>query len=589
MNIGDVEKLTGLNAKTIRYYESRGLVQVSRKQNGYRTYNTDTVERLRMIRRLRELDISLADIRLWCDNVVTLDELLRKRLQHLEDDGKKSESCRQLCEELLQNGADTADACCDCIFDEEESADSLPDCPLLLGIDIGTTSLSAQVVEVHSGRCVQTYSFDHCASLHMEGYPDAYAADAECLINRSMALVASITETYKNIASIGITGQMHGIVCISEKGEILSPLYTWQNEFGLRKVRNDRTISEEITRLCGEVIPTGYGISTYYALRELGLLPEQTAQIVTIMDLLIAHLTGTVPLLHPTNAAAMGGYDLSSGQFNEDVLSKLNIPPTLLPPIAQDYTVAGFYPSDDHQIPVAVSIGDNQAGVLGSLSDDRRILVNVGTSSQVSVISAQPLAHGVETRPYFDGRYLLSGAALCGGRAYALLKNFIRSVACGLGMDVCDCTIYEYLNRAAECSCDDSLTVSTKFSGTRTDPNLRGGISHIGLYNFTPEALSAGILRGIVDELLELYTYMDAETDGNTIVVSGNAMRKNPTLRRICAERFGKQTLIPLHTEEAAFGAALYGGISAGLLTRNESYTRIQYHEPKEDASCICQ
>lgn len=44
MNISDVERLTGLLATTIRYYESRGLVQVKRKENGYRTYDKKTVE-----------------------------------------------------------------------------------------------------------------------------------------------------------------------------------------------------------------------------------------------------------------------------------------------------------------------------------------------------------------------------------------------------------------------------------------------------------------------------------------------------------------------------------------------------------------
>lgn len=583
MNIGDVEKLTGLTAKTIRYYESRGLVQVRRKQNGYRTYDTDTVEQLCMIRRLRELDISLADIRLWCDNVVTWDELLRKRMKLLDDDGKKSESRKKLCEELLQKGLDTTDSSCECAFHEEETVESLPDCPLLLGIDIGTTSLSAQVIEAHSGRCVQTYSFDHCTALCIGGYPDAYAADAERLIGRGMALIASITETYKSIASIGIAGQMHGIICIDRDGEILSPLYTWQNEFGQRRPDGKTSICEEIDALCGETIPTGYGITTYYALRKLGLLPEKTARIVTVMDLLVARLTGTEPVLHPTNAAAIGAYDLTAGEFRQDVLHKLSIPHTLLPKVVGDYTVVGSYCTHHRAIPITAAIGDNQAGVYGAIADDHMVLINVGTSSQVSVICNDPTAAGGEVRPYFDGKYLLSGAALCGGRAYAMLKNFVRSITCGLGVDLCDCTIYEYLNHAASCNPGSDLLVDTRFCGTRTDPNLRGSITNIGLHNFTPEALSAGILRGMVSELYEMYIAMSPTDEEVFTVASGNAMRKNPALRRICAAFFGEMPLIPTHTEEVAFGAALYGGVSAGLLTREESYTRIHYSETKEE------
>ncbi len=581
MNISDVEKRTGLSATAIRYYENCGLVQVKRKSNGYRTYDEETVALLRQIRQLRELGINLADIRLWRDGVVTFNELIAKRLRTIEDDSKKSRECRQICEALLCGDEGAKLPSWTGEFREDETNESdLPDCPLLLGIDIGTTSISAQVVASDSGVCVQTYNFEHNAAVLVEGYPDAYAADADRLIQRTMALIASVTATYKGIASIGIAGQMHGVICLDEEGKILSPLYTWQNGFGQRKPGGNRTVCEEITALCGETIPTGYGITTYYALRKLGLLPENTARIVTVTDLLAARLTGTTPVLHPTNAAAMGAYDLATSEFKEDVLSKLNIPRTVLPEVAQDYTVVGCY---DGKIPVAASIGDNQAGLFGSLADDRMVLVNVGTSSQVSVITDDPTPSGGEVRPYFDGRYIRSGAALCGGRAYALLKNFIRSVVCGLGMEVSDRAIYDYLNRAAEEVGDDPLAVSTQFAGTRTDPAVRGSITHIGLHNFTPEALSAGVLFGMMGELYELYAAMGSENDALSIVGSGNAMRKNPALCKICTEVFGKKLLLPLHTEEAAFGAALFGGVSAGIITRKESYSRIHYQDFKEE------
>ncbi|MBQ7355690.1 MAG: MerR family transcriptional regulator [Clostridia bacterium] len=583
MNISTVEKLTGLPATAIRYYESRGLITVKRKDNGYRSYDEESVQILLQIRRLRELDVPLSDIRLWRDGVVTHSELIIKRLRALDDDSQKSRECRTICEALLK-GDDPVASFSTAPFAEEEGAELSPHGgPLLLGIDIGTTSISAQVVASDSGVCVQTYNFDHNTAITVDGYPDAFAADADLLIRRATALIASVTATYPTIASIGIAGQMHGVICVDESGEILSPLYTWQNGFGQRKPDGKRTICEEIAALSGEMIPTGYGITTYYALRRLGLLPARTAAIVTVMDLLVARLTGTKPLIHPTNAAAMGAYDLEAGQFQADVLEKLQIPRTVLPDIAGGYWIVGTYDTVDRQIPVAVSIGDNQAGLLGSLADDRRVLVNVGTSSQVSVITDDPTPLGGEVRPYFDGKYICSGAALCGGRAYTLLKNFIRSIASGLGMDLSDRAIYDYLNRAAKEGKGAPLAVSTQFDGTRENPDARGAITGIGLQNFTPEALSAGFLQGIVEELYQMYTQMGAHGNVTGIVASGNAMRKNPALREICAATFGKELLLPLHTEEAAFGAALFGGVAAGVILRGESYAKIHYQNVKEE------
>ena len=36
MKIGEIEKLSGISAKTIRYYETKGLLQIKRGENAYR-------------------------------------------------------------------------------------------------------------------------------------------------------------------------------------------------------------------------------------------------------------------------------------------------------------------------------------------------------------------------------------------------------------------------------------------------------------------------------------------------------------------------------------------------------------------------
>ena len=107
MNISTVEKLTGLPSTAIRYYESRGLIMVKRKDNGYRSYDEESVQTLLQIRQFRELDIPLSDIHLWRDGVVTKNELIAKRLRTLDDDSQKSvtavPSAKRSCEEITPN------------------------------------------------------------------------------------------------------------------------------------------------------------------------------------------------------------------------------------------------------------------------------------------------------------------------------------------------------------------------------------------------------------------------------------------------------------------------------------------------------
>jgi len=64
MNIGAVSKLSGLNAKTIRYYEQIKLISpAKRSDNGYRQYSSKEVEQLRFIQRARKTGFNIEECR----------------------------------------------------------------------------------------------------------------------------------------------------------------------------------------------------------------------------------------------------------------------------------------------------------------------------------------------------------------------------------------------------------------------------------------------------------------------------------------------------------------------------------------------
>jgi len=63
MKIQEFAQLTGMSSKTIRYYESIGILpSPQRTANGYRDYNKQDVERARFVAGMRSLDLSLDEI-----------------------------------------------------------------------------------------------------------------------------------------------------------------------------------------------------------------------------------------------------------------------------------------------------------------------------------------------------------------------------------------------------------------------------------------------------------------------------------------------------------------------------------------------
>lgn len=573
MKIKDVERLTNISAATVRYWEERGLLHADRTANKYREYNELDLNLICQIKSFREIGISIADIKLWRDGVVDSRSLLIGHRKHIDETDNENKRILELCNSMLAGIGNVGNS--DKPFTENEI---LPDCDLILGVDIGTTSIAAQLISIESGEPIHTYSIDHEAAMANDIDPDAFAADAEKLCSITTGLIQSAIGAYPRIVSIGISGQMHGIVCLGEKGELLSPLYTWQNQFGLRKI-GDETVCEKIKRLCGKAYPTGYGLVTYYALRELGLLPDKTVKLTCIADLAAMKLCSLdSPISHPTNAASFGFFDVTKNEFDLSALKALDIPQAILPKVSDDMKICGNF----REIPVAVAVGDNQAGAFGSIRGDE-ILLNIGTSAQVSFVGNYEACgklsknQAYEIRPYFGGRYLHTGAILCGGRSLAMLAELLAEIARGFGVSPAKKQIYDLINSSAMLS-NGELDISTKFSGTRTNPASLGSIERIGVNNFTLPEIADGFCRGIINELYELYNEMSEEAPRG-MAVSGNALRRSPALRDSAEKIFGCKAMILCHIEEAAYGAALFSAVCAGKLTIESSRKLIKLIE----------
>ena len=65
MKISELAKACDVNKETVRYYERKGLIAgPPRNESGYRIYSEETADRVRFIKRMKELDFSLKEIHL---------------------------------------------------------------------------------------------------------------------------------------------------------------------------------------------------------------------------------------------------------------------------------------------------------------------------------------------------------------------------------------------------------------------------------------------------------------------------------------------------------------------------------------------
>lgn len=86
MKISDVMKETGLTRKSIYYYEEVGLISPTKEdENSYRNYSESDLERLKQIKTLRLLDVSLQQIKDIFDNSLTFNEIMEEQLGKIKE------------------------------------------------------------------------------------------------------------------------------------------------------------------------------------------------------------------------------------------------------------------------------------------------------------------------------------------------------------------------------------------------------------------------------------------------------------------------------------------------------------------------
>lgn len=452
------------------------------------------------------------------------------------------------------------------------------------GIDIGTTSLAVTVWDASSGLAVHTAAAPNRAWLPAE-HPWEKLQDSERIVSDAAALLEQCRPWRGRLAGIGISSQMHGILYADGNGRAVSPLYTWQDARGGRARAGEEAAGEShaslLSRLSGSSVYSGYGSATHSYNRENGLVPDGAASLCTIGDYVAMRLCGACePVMDATQAAAIGLFEPETGRFDEDVIVEAGMEPDLFPRVAAAAEEAAVGRTNDG-IPVYAAIGDSQAGFIGGAGTRKgTLLVTIGTGAQIALYSGERvLAKGLESRPMPGGGWLLTGAALAGGKSYELLERFLREAA-ELAGGAAPERLYSRMNEAAEAELDrleregikPELTVSPLWLGSRSEPEASGSITGIREDGFTVPGLIAGFLQGTVDELLDMLAPLPAGLRAGIarIAGTGNGIRRNPAMRRLLAARTGLPLRTAAMTEESAAGAALHAAVMSGLYRSHE-------------------
>ncbi len=423
---------------------------------------------------------------------------------------------------------------------------------VLVGLDVGTTGVKALALSP-DGEVLARAEHGYALSTPRPGWSEQ---DPEDWWRASEAALADLGV---EPTGIGLSGQMHGLVCLDSEEQVLRPAILWNDQrTGAECAEIEERVGlDRLISLTGNRALTGFTAPKLLWLRRHE--PETYAQIAHILlpkDYVRLRLTG-VRAIDVADASGTLLFDVARRRWSQEVLDALELPAAWLPEALESPEVSAHFGS----IPVAAGAGDQPAAALG-VGIDRPGPVSVVLGTSGVVLAALP-AYQADPKARVQA---FCHAVPGGWQAMGVMNSAAGSLA--WLRDVVGGTWDELTEEAQRWEPGvEGLTFLPYLQGERTphdDPNARGSFTGLTLRH-DRGALTRAVLEGVAYGLrdsLDLLRELGVKAEVGR--VSGGGARSELWLK-IVASTLG----IPLERTESeegsAFGAALLGGVAAGV------------------------
>ena len=216
----------------------------------------------------------------------------------------------------------------------------------LIGYDIGSSSVKASLVEAESGQCVASAFYPKTEAPIIalkpgwaEQEPDSWW---QYLKEATADIMATAQAKAEEVAAIGISYQMHGLVCVDKQGRALRPAIIWCDSRAVSYGEHAfATIGEEhcLSHLLNS--PGNFTASKLAWVKEHE--PEIYAQIDKVMlpgDYIALRLTGE---MHTTVSGLSEGifWDFAANDLSADVLRHYGFSPSMIPNLCPTFGPQG--------------------------------------------------------------------------------------------------------------------------------------------------------------------------------------------------------------------------------------------------------
>ena len=452
----------------------------------------------------------------------------------------------------------------------------------VLGVDLGTSGTKTVLFD-EAGQAVASCAVEYPLYQPRNGWAEQ---DPEDWFRAAVDTIRGVLEksgvSPADIAGLGISGQMHGLVMTDDAGQVLRKSILWCD---------GRTGEEcqELTRRVGRdrliAISANPALTGFTAGKILWVQrhePEIWAKAKHVMlpkDYVRFRLTGEYAC-EMSDASGTNLLDVPGRHWSEEICAALDLPLAMLPPLYESSQKAGEISAEAAALtgllagmPVAGGAADNMAGAIGTgVACAGKAFTTIGTSGVVyahsDTVQIDPAGRVHTFCSAVPGAYTVMSCTLAAG----LSLKWFRDTFCDAEMQAAklmDTDPYVLMNSQADKSPigANRLLFLPYLMGERSpilDSNARGAFIGLSAMHSRRDLLRA-VMEGVIySQRQNLDVLRGMHVAPETMLACGGGA-KSPFWRQMMADVFGMPVATVQNTEGPALGAAILAGTAAGL------------------------
>lgn len=462
---------------------------------------------------------------------------------------------------------------------------------LLLGIDLGTSFIKVTVVDAATQKAVASAQYPETENAITSLQSGWAEQSPEMWWQHTVQAIQKLNALNKfngwDVAAIGISYQMHGLVMVDKQQKVLRDSIIWCDS---RAVEIGESAFKEIgEEICSSRLLNSPGNFTASKLAWVKInepqIYEQIDKIMLPGDFIAMKLTGEITT---TSSALSEGilWDFKNDTISEEVMQHFGFDESLIPRVQPLFSSHGKLLPDVAQqlslnanISVTYKAGDQPNNALSlNVLEPGEVAANAGTSGVIYAVTDKLLADQFSRVNSFvhvnhEAGNKRVGVLLCINGA-AIMNSWIKKV-CG------EALTYGEMDRLASAvgAGSDGLLVLPFGNGSERmfqNKMIEAHISNIDLNKHT----KAHILRAVQEGVAFAFRYgLDIMRENNLHPTIIRAGRANLFLSEVFIQSFVNATgvAVELYENDGSVGAALGGGIGAGVYkSYSEAYSNLK-------------